>query len=141
MLRVTPLVSVASVAFSLVLGPACHSSASEPIPEPSSATGDATGPQHHETHHIVEGDHRHILHLHVDDRVVLPDDPAFDWRVDFENKSAFARLTEPGSVRPAYRLVKAGPFRMMVYGDPKCVKGDSGCGISKRRWDVTVDVR
>jgi hypothetical protein len=63
------------------------------------------------------------------------------WRVDFEDKSAFARFTEADAGGEAYRVTKAGPFRIMVFGEPKCLATDSGCGVSKRRWDITLDVR
>jgi hypothetical protein len=81
-----------------------------------------------------------MIPLHVDDRLTLPDDPAFDWRIDFEDKGAFTTVHD-GDAGEAYRVVKTGPLRIMVYGDPKCLKNDGGCGLSKRRWDITVDSR
>jgi len=49
--------------------------------------------------------------------------------------------TDAEAASETYRVTKAGPFRMMVYGDPKCLKTDAKCGLSKRRWDVTVAVQ
>ena len=125
---------------------ACHAGPSEPTSStaPAESAPQPLQPAHRlEAHHIIERDHRHVVPLRVDDRVVLPNDPAFDWRVDFEDRSAFVRVadTDAEAASETYRVTKAGPFRMMVYGDPKCLKTDAKCGLSKRRWDVTVAVQ
>ncbi len=120
---------------SLVLAVSCQSKASEPAPERARASAS------HETHRIVEGDHRHVVQLARGDVFVLPSDPAFDWRIDLEDRSAFERVTTLDAGGEAYRLVKAGPFRVMVHGDPKCLRTDGPCGLSKRRWDVTFNVK
>ncbi len=120
---------------SLALVVSCQSRASEPAPESTRASAA------HETHRIIEGDHRHVVQLARDDLFVLPSDPAFDWRVDLEDRSAFERVTTAEAGAEAYRLVKAGPFRVMVHGDPKCLRTDGPCGLSKRRWDVTFNVK
>jgi hypothetical protein len=123
----------------------CHPGPSEPTPSAAStdASSRTRADRHHEVHRILERDHRHVIPLRVDDELILPDDPAFDWRVDFEDPSGFERVTG-ASQNPrdeSYRVTKAGPFRMMIYGDPKCLKTDPKCGTSKRRWDVTVAVQ
>jgi len=143
MLLATPraaLLALFAAPFPLV---ACHAGPSEPAPTIAApdATPQAASPRQHQAHRIIEQDHRHVVQLRVDDRIVLPVDPAFEWRVAFEDASAFARFTEADSGGEAYRLTKAGPWRLMVYGDPKCLKLDGGCGLSKRRWDVTIDAR
>jgi hypothetical protein len=120
---------------SLALAASCHSKASEPAPEITKASAS------HETHRIVESDHRHVVQLSRDDLFVLPSDPAFEWHVDLEDRSAFDRVTTVDAGGEAYRLVKAGPFRLMVHGDPKCLRTDGPCGLSKRRWDVTFNVK
>ena len=123
-----------------VASAACHSGPSEPLPPaPAPSTRESGDPTHAETYRIVQQDHRHVIPLRVDDRIALPDDPAFDWRIEFEDRSAFAAVADAGGA--PYRVTKAGPFRTMVYGDPKCLKTDAGCGLSYRRWDVTFSVK
>jgi hypothetical protein len=152
--RALVLVSLASLACLA----ACHGTASEPAPAASSASAAAavassasstpaatprapSGPQ---THTIVFADHRHVVPLRVDDRFVIPSDPEIDWRAEFEDKSAFVRVTGVDAGAEVYRITKSGPLRAMFYGDPKCLKvtkPDSPCGLSKRRWDVTFSVQ
>jgi hypothetical protein len=115
---------------------ACRPGASEPAEDHATRVED----RHHQTHHIIESDHRHVIPLRRDDRIVLPSDPAFDWHVELEDRSAFARVVGEDAGE-AYRVTKAGPFRMMVFGEPKCLRNDGGCGLSRRRWDVTVTVQ
>jgi hypothetical protein len=109
----------------------CRATPDEPAP---AAT--RPGARRPETHRVVERDHRHVIEMHEGDRIALPDDHDFDWRAELEDPSGFVR-----DGADAYRLTKAGPFRMMFYGEPKCLRTDAGCGLSRRRWDVTVDVR
>lgn len=129
----------ALLAFALLFA-GCHAGPSEPTP-PQEAPAKPSGPKQQQVHRIIDKDHRHVVDMQVDDVFVLPADPAFDWRVDFEDKSAFARYTEGDAGGEAYRLTKAGPYRTMVYGDPKCLKLEAGCGISRRRWDITFAVK
>jgi hypothetical protein len=119
----------------------CDGGPSEPLKQTRERSGDLPAEVHHDSHRIIEADHRHILHLRTDDRVLAPNDPAFDWHIALEDPSAFARVSGDESAPEVYRLTKAGPYRIMVYGDPKCLKSDAACTLSKRRWDVTVDVR
>jgi hypothetical protein len=120
---------------SLALVVSCQSKASEPTPEVAKASVS------HQIHRIALGDHRHVVQLARDDMFVLPSDPAFEWRIDLEDRSAFERVTTTDAGGEAYRLVKTGPFRAMVHGDPKCMGTDGPCGLSKRRWDVTFNVK
>ena len=126
---------------------ACRSPPSEPDERVGAGTTGAStrtaeaDPRRHETHRILEGDHRHIVPLRVDDRIVLPVDSVFDWRVEFEDPSAFARFPDGATGGIAYRVTKAGPLRMRVFGDPVCRKADAACGTSRRQWDVTLDVK
>lgn len=94
----------------------------------------------HDVHRIVYADHRHVVNLRVGDKLALPDDAAFDWRVDFEDKSSFTALADAGAATE-YQSNRAGLYRMMVFGMPKCLAQEAGCGLSKRRWDVTANVQ
>jgi hypothetical protein len=118
--------------------PAAPKASAPAAPVPSAAPVD-TGPP--VLHRIVYADHRNVVPLRVGDGVVLPDEPQFDWRFDFEDKSAFTRVTDVDAGGEAYRVTKPTLLRIMVYADPKCMKVDSGCGLSKRRWDVTLAVK
>jgi hypothetical protein len=123
---------------------ACHGDTpSEPLPAAASAEEPASSAPHvREAHRIVFQDHRHILPLRVDDLLLLPDDAAFEWKIEFEDKSAAERATDAGAAGEAYRMTKPGPFRAMVFGDPKaCMHSDAACTISKRRWDITLAVK
>jgi len=117
---------------------ACHSGPAEPRP-PTPPDATSSGERRVEAHRVVAGDHRHVIPLRVGDLIVAPDDTAFDWRIDLEDTSAFATAA-PRDGAAAYRVTKAGPLRIMVYGDPKCLNTDAACGLSKRRWDITLRV-
>jgi hypothetical protein len=122
----------------------CHDRPAEPVTVHDAGAPVAAGPASpHDVHHIIDADHRRVIHLAVDDKIVLPNDPVFDWHVDFEDKGSFVPFTGDAGqgATPTYRAAQAGLFRMMVYGDPKCLVHDGGCGISKRRWDITAEVR
>ena len=82
-----------------------------------------------------------MLAFRVDDLVLLPDDPAFEWKIEFEDKSAATQATDIDAGGEAYRVTKTGPVRVMVFGDPKvCMHSDAACTVSKRRWDITFAV-
>jgi len=124
---------------------ACQDQPIEPPPAPKPATPQVST-QHDATHVIVASDHRRMIVLRVDDRIQLPVDPGFNWRIELEDKSAFARYTAADAGFETYTVTKAGLLRVMVFGDPKCpMKGDAtdpACaGISKRRWDITFNVQ
>jgi hypothetical protein len=159
-----PLRHLAARAATLLVVAACHAGASEPSPASTASSsstpppvahaapartdtttasdaGDTPDPRHHVLHRIIEADHRQVIPLRLDDRIALPLDPTFDWRIDFENRSAFAPFNEEGGGPDVYRVTKAGPLRVMVYGEPKCMKSDAACTLSKRRWDIAFDVR
>jgi hypothetical protein len=130
---------------------ACHPDASEPgsakaaSPPMSSAasntptspapSNEAAAPQ---SHRIVQKDHRSVVNLHVGDTILAPDDPAFAWKIELENKSAFVHVKDADE---SYRITKPGALRIMVFGNPKaCMNTDAACTISRRRWDVTLAV-
>jgi hypothetical protein len=118
---------------------ACHD---EPQHSAPSATATASAAARvPETHVVVQADHRNVIRMTVGDRIALPTDPELDWRAEFEDKNAFRPVAEGGASTATFAIEKTGPLRVMVYGDPKCAKRDGGCGLSKRRWDVTLDVR
>ena len=117
---------------------ACEDKAIEPGPIPVASSRGPAEVAPHNIHRIIEADHRHVIQLVVEDEIVLPSDPAFDWRVEFEHAGGFLPAPLEGGI--AYRASKAGLFRMMVFGNPKCLTRDGGCGLSKRRWDVTAVV-
>jgi hypothetical protein len=132
-----------AAALVLVFVAACHGDAhNEPTPaSPAASATTPTRPVGHQTHRIVFQDHRHVVPLRVDDLVLLPDDPAFEWKIEFEDKSAATQATDVDAGGEAYRVTKAGPVRVMVYGDPKaCMHSDAACTLSKRRWDITLAV-
>ena len=132
--------SMRTALFTALLVTACHARASEPTPPPTKLESTGAAVQR-ETHRIVDTDHRRLIPLHVDDVFVLPTDWRFDWHAELEDKSAFAPFTEVDAGADAFRLTKGGIYRTMIYGDPKCLKTDAACGLSKRRWDVTFDVK
>jgi hypothetical protein len=123
----------------LALLTACQGKKSEP-PKP---VIDAAPASPHDLHRIVDSDHRNTIHLRMPDKFALPTDDRFDWRAEFEDKTAFVLFVGDAGqgASSAYSPTKTGVTRMMVHGDPKCLKLDGGCGLSKRRWDIIVDVR
>ena len=137
--RILPI--VASLLLS-GLAAACHGDTPiEPTPAASASAPAPVRPAGRQTHRIVFQDHRHVVPLRVDDLVVLPDDPLFEWRIEFEDKSAGTRVTDVDAGGEAYRVTKTGPVRVMVFGEPKaCMHSDAACTVSKRRWDITLTV-
>ena len=99
----TGLLSMTAITCALapMLTTACHDRPAEPLAVHDAGGSATQAPQAtpHDVHHIVAEDHRRVIKLGVDEKIVLPNDPAFDWRVDFEDKGSFepfARRRRPG---------------------------------------------
>jgi hypothetical protein len=91
------------------------------------------------THVIAESDNLKSVEISVGDFIESPHDDAFEWRM--VAPSPLFEAVDPLVGQARYRAAEKGSTRLIVDGDPKCLKLDAACGISRREWTIFLIVR